>query len=389
MAEKMSLRLSVFLAFLSILPAQNLSVGITAGGSVTNAFETINNSGFVSYSQKKDYVVGAMLEYHLPRSLSIEVDGLFRELHLAVAEFGSHAEPVVTWEFPVLVKYRYHLSKINPFVEAGPAFRTTGNLNAKPSHHGIAAGIGIEAHWKTLDIAPVVRYTRWARDNDLSTGPQSKSDQLELLVQISGRSHYAEHPVGAHFSIGVIAGATLLHDVASGSGPFIFISAVPNPGGGYTTIEQSGTSSIAGLTSFVAGPAAEYVLGKGFSIEADALYHPLRSSARSVLSDGTVVASFSGTNAVTWEFPVMAKYRLGARRVKPFAEVGPIFRLPQNEGGQLATHGITAGAGVEAHWKRIKIAPGIRFTHWAQQPPPVPINEIRRNQVEFLTSFTL
>jgi hypothetical protein len=73
--------------------------------------------------------------------------------------------PVVTWEFPILVKYRFSIPLVKTFIDAGPAFRTAGNLNgASPSNHGFAAGLGIEARpWK-LKIASQFRHLRWARD---------------------------------------------------------------------------------------------------------------------------------------------------------------------------------------------------------------------------------
>jgi hypothetical protein len=116
-------------------------------------------------------VVGATIEYRLPWNLSVEADGLFRELHMTLEGVETNGTlnsvspaPVVTWEFPMLGKYRFHWSRFDSFVEAGPAFCTTGNLNAYPSHDGVAAGVGVDLYWRVFDIAPVLRYTRWAHD---------------------------------------------------------------------------------------------------------------------------------------------------------------------------------------------------------------------------------
>jgi hypothetical protein len=390
----MLLRAGVFCGFLISLSGQNLSLGIAGGGSLTDAFGPRNDGGVLSYSQTKDFVIGGMLEYRLPWNFAVEVDGLYRELHLTQAFLEPNGTlnsvspaPVVTWEFPALGKYRFHGSRLRPFVEAGPAFRTTGNLNARPSHYGVAAGVGVEMHWRSLDIAPVVRYTRWARDNHLMYGPQSKSDQVELLLEVSRRSEIASHPMGPHFSVGAIVGMTLIHDFPSSVSTFDTTILIPTPGGGYTLQPASGTEYFSGMNSFIAGPAFELSLPKRFYVEADALHHPLRSSSRNVLDDGTKFGSFSGTEAVTWEFPVLAKYKFDTRFARPFLEAGPSFRLPQNEGGPLSTHGITAGAGVEARWRKLKIAPGIRFTHWGQQGGFG--DSVARNQVEFLTALLL
>jgi len=87
-----------------------------------------------------------------------------------------------------MVKYRFSLPILKPFVEAGPTFRTAGNLNGtSPSHHGLTAGVGVEAHAWKLKIAPQVRYLRWARDPYsqiplFGTSPFTVRDQAEFLV---------------------------------------------------------------------------------------------------------------------------------------------------------------------------------------------------------------
>lgn len=76
---------------------------------------------------------------------------------------------------------------ITPFVEAGPAFRTSGNLNgASPSNHGFVAGVGAEAHVWKFRVAPQFRYLRWARDQAVTYfAPFTVPDQVEFLVSVS------------------------------------------------------------------------------------------------------------------------------------------------------------------------------------------------------------
>jgi hypothetical protein len=105
-----------------------------------------------------------------------------------------------------------------------------------------------------------------------------------------------------------------------------------------------------------------------------------------VLNDGTIFYSFSGTEASSWEFPVLAKYKFGSGRFKPFVETGPAFRTPAERSSVI---GVAAGAGVEVRLRRLKIAPAIRYYHWKQQTAPVPANEITLDQVEFLTEVLL
>ena len=150
----------------------------------------------------------------------------------------------------MLGKYRLHwarldASKFEPFVEVGPSFRSTGNLNANPSHYGVAAGVGVDTYWKGFDIAPVLRYTRWAHDPNEYGAAESKSDQLELLVAISWRPHTNSSTSGlarsstgllpgSRFSMRLITGTNLVGDYPTNSGPTTANQLVPVPGGGYT-----------------------------------------------------------------------------------------------------------------------------------------------------------
>jgi hypothetical protein len=372
--------------------AQNLSVGFAGGGGLTKAFETINAGvpeSTTSFSQSRDYVVGLILEYGLNGNLSIEGDALYRELHLTVAFVepsrvlnSVSPSPVVTWELPLMVKYRFHESKVDPLVEAGPAFRPTTNLNANPSHYGITAGIGLATRWKQFEIAPMLRYSRWIHDRRLSNLAASKSDQLELLISITSRPRSAWHPLSQRIALGVIGGTTLFHDVPTSLSAATF-SQIPAVTG---VTYQPGTTSVSGSHAFLIGPALEASLLKRFFVEVDAIYHPIEVSRRSVLSNGIVFDSFSGAEGRTWEFPVLSKYKFRAGRVRPFVELGPSFRL-LTENSSLV--GLSAGGGLEVRLRSVKIAPALRFTHWGPQGAHSPSTEIILNQVELSTGFLL
>lgn len=125
-----------------------------------------------------------MVDMDLTRQVGLEVNGLYRRLH-----FSDGPEVVVTWQIPVLAKFRFSASKASPFVEVGPSFRLTGNRNATdPSHYGITTGAGVEVRLKRLRVAPVLRYTRWAEDGRLIVSPPqtlTHLNQVELLVGFS------------------------------------------------------------------------------------------------------------------------------------------------------------------------------------------------------------
>ncbi len=375
-------RFAVAVTCLGTVCAQNLSLGIAAGGAPTDAFEASANSGQYFRSESPGYLVGATLEYYLPQSFSIEVDALFRELRLTDIA-GTQISPmaVVTWEFPVLAKYRFHGTKLTPFLEAGPAFRSAGNLNeANPSHAGFTAGAGVETHWRGLEFAPTLRYTRWARD-DNSSGPDTKPDQLEILLGIGSRPRSPGNLLGQHFSLGAIAGVTLTHDLSNGS---MTLLQPPSRVGELPTPE--GTQYVSGAASFLAGPALEMKLSQRFYVEADAVHHSIRSTSKVVLTNGVNVPSIS-LEPGTWEFPALAKFKFGSGRLKPFAEAGPSFRIPVNG---LSPAGFTAGGGVELRWRVLKLAPAIRYTRWGQSNSfDFGPQQLQPNQVEFLMGFLL
>jgi hypothetical protein len=147
----------------------------------------------------------------------------------------------------------------------------------------------------------------------------------------------------------------------------------------------SATQYTTGLRSLVAGPSVEVQLNRNFSVEIDALHKPLRASSWLVYEDGTQSKAYTSTGAATWQFPVLAKYRLGWGKADPFVEAGPSFRLPQ---WNLATHGLTGGAGVEMHLRALKIAPTVRFTHWGSNTG-FGSSGVTRNEASVLVRFSL
>src|SRR5438132_1503825 len=67
-----------------------------------------------------------------------------------------------------------------------------------------------------------------------------------------------------------------------------------------------------GGRNFVVGPYVEFRLPAGLALEADALYESAKYSA--VTNNGS-----------SWQFPVMAKYKFGNGRVRPYLEGGVAF----------------------------------------------------------------
>lgn len=182
-----------------------VSVGVKGGVALTDAFEdrsfsfinpgvTLTNPTAIhNYSPSKDYLVGPFVEVRLPFGLGVEADALYRQLDFAVVQSGD-TTPFrfndSTWEFPILAKYRFKLPVVRPYVDAGPTFRHAQDTLAGNtlSHHGFAAGAGVDIKALVLHISPEIRYTRWGSDNilgDFTAPPYSNRNQVEFLVGIS------------------------------------------------------------------------------------------------------------------------------------------------------------------------------------------------------------
>jgi hypothetical protein len=353
------LRLLTFIGFLSTHAAlfgQNLSLEVIGGGALTDAAQSQGaNPQTIGWTPHKDWIAGAVVELRAASRLSVEIDGMYRQLSTMVTQVGPVGTPnivypmnVVTWEFPILAKYRFGEGKWRPFVEGGPEVRTTGNLNFKPSHVGVAAGMGVETRWRGFKIAPVLRYTRWAPDRGQAFFT-SRQNQIELLLAVSRSPESDRRPFGRRFSFGPIAGWGLTRDLPSSS-PFT-----------YTELPGSPTVTTTGLTSPIAGAVFEVALPRRLSAEIDAFYKPMRGRSVTELQGQASPPAQTTYGRTSSQFPVLAKYRFRPAGINPFIEAGPSFRRPDY---QLSKFGATAGGGVEFRWRAARIAPALRFTRW-------------------------
>jgi hypothetical protein len=128
-----------------------------------------------------------MVEVALPKNWSIEVNGIYRPLHGSEREFGRSVRFAhLTWEFPVLAKYKFlSNARWRPFAEGGPSFRAEGNLNLAPvSHYGATVGAGVETRLRWLKISPAVRHTYW-QDSRYSLRGRTGANQTEIIVAFS------------------------------------------------------------------------------------------------------------------------------------------------------------------------------------------------------------
>jgi len=375
--------------------SQNLRLGAIGGTALTNDYSpyfmpggtiTLPDGTIVHYlpvsarTGSRSFIGGAILGWDFNDRFSLETNAIYRRLHL------ERQIPTVTWEFPVLAKYRLPLAHVRPFLEAGPSFRTTGNRNTEPSHYGFSVGTGMDWETHGFRLSPTLRYTRWM--SDPGAGIQTKQDQVEILLGVSHSAASNRHPFGRRVSIGV-EGGFMLNPMGRGSS-FVYT------GQQGVVLDQRLETTY--LRSWIVGPHIDIRLTDRLSISGAATYRQVRFRSTSNYTitdpDGTqrsLTGSFEGKSAILWQFPVLLKYRLGDSRVQPFVEAGPSFRLPQEIGAWLGDYGITGGAGVRVKWHGLNFEPGLRFTHWGparyRNGDTAP-NPIYRNQLDSVLAIT-
>lgn len=379
---------AILLCLATPIPAQKLTFGVVAGTSATSDFESgtyhfpggtipdgeTTSSTWTVTPGSRGLIIGPKLELKLPGNFSLEADALHRALHstTGMTEFfsgGSHitfspfTQTHASWEFPVLAKYRFRWPPLHPFLEAGPSMRPAGN-GANVSHLGVTGGAGIEFRARNFDISPAIRFTRW---NAVGGPVTAVQNQVEFLVGFARRSESGgwASGFGKRLSAGVLAGVGLGDDLQTSNNPSYFSAG-----------QRSDSNSP------IVGVLLEFALYRELSLEANGIYRPLHATDLSTVEGDLRFA------VLTWEFPVMAKYRFRPFRTwRPFVELGPSFRLDGNFNGPMPSHyGVTTGAGVEARLGKLRISPAIRYTRWGQPRSPQGGGTFR-NEVQALVGF--
>jgi opacity protein-like surface antigen len=182
------------------------SFGVRLGVPITDAFNTVESSNYAFNATTDRYVVGPTAELHLPFGFGLEVDALYRHMsYTGSGLVGSIAGSSVNsgdWEFPLLVKYRFPMKIVRPYVDAGVAWDKLSGLtqsvkdsiaNQSPTvvnqntTAGFVLGGGIDVHIIKVHLMPELRYTRWgsAQFSDPSGLLHSAQNQGEFLVGIT------------------------------------------------------------------------------------------------------------------------------------------------------------------------------------------------------------
>ena len=202
-----NLFLSLFFAAALTASGQRFSFGAKAGVPVTSAYSY--DSAPYSIVDTGRWTVGPTAEVRLLGDLSFEFDALFRGYRqqsaygfsgtvlsgpntTEVSIFSSSRQNAKEWDFPLLLKYRFHAGPVRPFVDAGfewahvssdltytvsclsPAdvctpsglgtyLHSPMSYTSSVNRRGPVAGLGVEFKYRRLKIAPEVRYSRLTR----------------------------------------------------------------------------------------------------------------------------------------------------------------------------------------------------------------------------------
>jgi len=368
--------------------------GMITGASLRDDFKSatwtsLSGSSFTVANASKPFIIGPKVEIRLSKSFSVEIDALHREIRTQDLSYSVFSPPLqlpdgttlsaithsttqteFTWEFPILAKYKFSSANTRPFIEAGSSFRPAENREL----YGITGGAGVETQFHTLRLTPAVRYTHW-RDQAKYLG--LVQDQLQFVMGIDHRStSEAVSVFGAKASFGVAAGWGLTDSLKIRSSSFT------DPAEG-EVIFAEGLS----LTKPIAGVMIDIKLPMSFSLEVDGLYRPLNASDLAIVSNGTVSSQVRFT-VLTWDFPIVAKYRLPVVQRRLFVELGPSLRAAGNLNGARPSHeGMTAGTGIELRRGKLTISPAIRYTRWKTDDKRIG-RQTAPNQAELLLGFS-
>jgi len=187
--------------------AQPFSAGIKAGVPLNDFLNAAGNGTFDYTAPTQRYIVGGMAEVRLPLGLGVEFDALYRKLGFngsgilgsdTISASGSN------WEFPLLLKYRFHFPVVRPYLDAGVAWDTITGLKetivsvtlpvqSSPSDlqrnttMGFVVGGGVDIHAVFLHISPEIRFTRWnsTQISDALGLLHSNLNQGEFLVGLT------------------------------------------------------------------------------------------------------------------------------------------------------------------------------------------------------------
>lgn len=334
-------------------------------------FEGVPTTVGVAYERSRFAPkLGLKIEYEFSTRWSVEAGLLIHRPTFTstvtydppIRQFASPNSPLISrdvsrydeaiWEVPLLAKRTFEVGGRSVILEGGPSFRPFGGIDG-PGRFGITGGVGTRWRVNRVRLQPSIRYTRWSDVRQPYSPAPFRRDEITLVLAVEAKgSNLRGAPGRQPLSVGFIGGATLT-------------KAFP---------EKNGWE---GMTSRLAGVTVEYRFNDRWSAEANVLYHPLILSER------------ARATVVTWEVPLMAKYRFGSRSSRPLVTAGPTFRPSGNRNNtNPSSFGLTAGLGWEIPVKRLTLEPALRYVRWRTDPAAeLAPASTRRDQLQAVLSI--
>src|SRR5215469_9960339 len=153
------------IVFSSLISAQPIGAGVKLGTTLSDAISSLPS---FPIQNSNHLIVGPYVEVRLPFRLAVEADALYE--HGLYENVTNGTGSGSTWQFPVLLKYRFLGGPIRPYVEGGPVFSHISDIGEIPSlnhqsNFGVSLGGGIELKLFKLRVSPEVRYNGFALTN--------------------------------------------------------------------------------------------------------------------------------------------------------------------------------------------------------------------------------
>jgi hypothetical protein len=196
-----------------------VTLGFKVGVPVTDMFSASNTTQFSNNTPNSPftsavprYEFGVSGEFHLPKHLRFEVDGLFKrggfDSQLPWSAGGVAYRPTTfnQWEIPGLFKYNVAMGHFRPFIDFGASMRHISTITQRNAAAGLflgpqyatnsialhnrnsyggVAGFGFTFKKGPFELSPEARYTRWANEAFEYTGFRTNLDQGDVLLGIS------------------------------------------------------------------------------------------------------------------------------------------------------------------------------------------------------------
>lgn len=172
------------------------------GVPLTDSFEVAQTGNFGYVQDTKRWTVGPMIQLNLPVGFAVEFDAMFRRLNYNSTDIAARGVRANSWQFPLLLKYRFGSGGFRPYVAAGGAFQHLADIKQVSGILGdsdnspelqernnvgavIAGGVQFG---RGVSISPEIRYTRWGSENfrdNFRDLLHFNKNQAELLIGIT------------------------------------------------------------------------------------------------------------------------------------------------------------------------------------------------------------